>query len=84
MFKKATRIDPRDAHAFIEMGELLISSDTSAALDAFKTANSLLKKSREEVPIELLNNSGVLHFERGEFELAQKNFHGCIRRWCLG
>jgi len=84
MFKKATRIDPRDAHAFIEMGELLISSDTSAALDAFKTANSLLKKSREEVPIELLNNIGVLHFERGEFELAQKNFHGCIRRWCLG
>lgn len=74
MFKKATRIDPRDAHAFIEMGELLISSDTSAALDAFKTANSLLKKSREEIPIELLNNIGVLHFERGEFELAQKTF----------
>ena len=33
-------------------------------------ANSLLKKSREEIPIELLNNIGVLHFERGEFEAS--------------
>uniref|UniRef100_A0A0D6R6J2 Uncharacterized protein n=1 Tax=Araucaria cunninghamii TaxID=56994 RepID=A0A0D6R6J2_ARACU len=73
-FKKATRIDPRDAHAFIEMGELLISMDGNAALDALKTAKSLLKKSREEIPIELLNNIGVLHFERDELELAQQTF----------
>ncbi|CAN4084659.1 unnamed protein product [Withania somnifera] len=37
-------------------------------------ARNLLKKSNEEVPIELLNNIGVLHFEREEFELATESF----------
>ncbi|XP_077240968.1 binding protein [Tasmannia lanceolata] len=74
VLRKAARIDPRDAQAFLELGELLISSDTGASLDAFRTACSLLKKGSEEVPIELLNNIGVLHFERGEFELAEKTF----------
>ncbi|OVA06840.1 Tetratricopeptide TPR-1 [Macleaya cordata] len=74
VLRKAARIDPRDAQAFLELGELLISSDPGAALDSFKTARSLLKKGGEEVPIELLNNIGVLHFERGEFELAEQTF----------
>ncbi|KAJ1437134.1 Tetratricopeptide-like helical domain superfamily [Sesbania bispinosa] len=72
--RKATKIDPRDAQAFLELGELLILSDTGAALDAFKTARTLFKKGGQEVPIELLNNVGVLQFERGEFELAQQTF----------
>ncbi|KAK9050886.1 hypothetical protein SSX86_027511 [Deinandra increscens subsp. villosa] len=72
--KKATRIDPRDPEAFLDLGELLISTDSGAALDAFKTARSLLKKANEEVSIELLNNIGVLHFEKGEFELALQTF----------
>lgn len=74
VLRKATRVDPRDAQAFLELGELLISSDTGAALDAFKTARGLLRKSGEETSIELLNNIGVLHFERGEFELAEQTF----------
>ncbi|XP_057971236.1 protein CTR9 homolog isoform X2 [Malania oleifera] len=72
--RKATKIDPRDAEAFLDLGDLLISTDEGAALDAFKTAHGLLKKGSEEVPIELLNNIGVLHFERGEFELAEQTF----------
>ncbi|XP_019236499.1 PREDICTED: protein CTR9 homolog, partial [Nicotiana attenuata] len=72
--KKATKIDPRDPQGFLDIGELLISNDPAAALEAFKTARNLLKKSNEEVPIELLNNIGVLHFERGEFELATQSF----------
>ncbi|KAG9160851.1 hypothetical protein Leryth_008663 [Lithospermum erythrorhizon] len=72
--KKATKVDPRDPQAFLDLGELLISVDAAAALDAFKTARNLLKKRNEEVPIELLNNIGVLHFERGEFELARDAF----------
>ncbi|RZB65084.1 protein CTR9 homolog [Glycine soja] len=72
--RKATKIDPRDAQAFLELGELLILSDTGAALDAFKTAHTLFKKGGQEVPIELLNNIGVLQFERGEFELARQTF----------
>jgi RNA polymerase-associated protein CTR9 len=74
ILRKETPIDPRDAHSFIKMGELLISSDPSAALDSLNIAKSLLKKSREDVSIELLNNIGVLHFERDELELAQQDF----------
>ncbi|GJR67138.1 protein CTR9 [Tanacetum coccineum] len=66
--KKAVRIDPRDPEAFLDLGELLISTDSGAALEAFKTTRNLFKKSNEEVSIELLNNIGVLHFEKGEFE----------------
>uniref|UniRef100_A0A5B7AH77 Uncharacterized protein n=1 Tax=Davidia involucrata TaxID=16924 RepID=A0A5B7AH77_DAVIN len=72
--RKTTKIDPRDAQAFLDLGELLISTDAGAALDAFKTACALLKKQSEEVPIELLNNIGVLQFEKGEFELAEQTF----------
>ncbi|XP_010261923.1 PREDICTED: protein CTR9 homolog [Nelumbo nucifera] len=78
ILRKATRIDPRDAQAFLELGELLISSDAGAALEAFRTARTLLKKGGEEVPIELLNNIGVLHFERGEFELAEQAFKDAL------
>ncbi|KAL8243074.1 hypothetical protein R6Q59_009332 [Mikania micrantha] len=72
--KKAVRIDPRDSEAFLDLGELLISTDSGASLDAFKTARNLLKKANAEVSIELLNNIGVLHFEKGEFELALQTF----------
>ncbi|XP_065849180.1 protein CTR9 homolog [Euphorbia lathyris] len=72
--RKATKIDPRDAQAFLDLGELLISTDTGGALDAFKTARSLLKKGGEEVPIEVLNNIGVIYFEREELELALETF----------
>ncbi|XP_022966619.1 protein CTR9 homolog isoform X1 [Cucurbita maxima] len=72
--RKATKIDPRDAQAFLDLGELLISTDEGAALDAFKTASNLLRKGGQEVHIEVLNNLGVLHFEREEFELAQRIF----------
>lgn len=72
--RKAAKIDPRDAQAFLDLGELLISTDTGAALDAFKTARGLLKKGGEEVPIEVLNNIAVIHFEREELELALQNF----------
>ncbi|XP_076890630.1 protein CTR9 homolog [Bidens hawaiensis] len=72
--KKATRSDPRDPEGFLDLGELLISTDSGAALDAFKSARNLLKKANEEVSIELLNNIGVLHFEKGEFELALQTF----------
>ncbi|URE20731.1 RNA polymerase-associated protein CTR9 [Musa troglodytarum] len=73
-FRKATRIDPKDSVAFTELGDLLISSDAGAALDVFKTARNLIKKGGQEVPIELMNNIGVLYFEKGEFELAEQTF----------
>ncbi|WOH08975.1 hypothetical protein DCAR_0728426 [Daucus carota subsp. sativus] len=72
--KKATKFHPRDHEAFIDLGELLISTDAGAALDAFKSARALLKKGHEEIPIDLLNNIGALHFEREEYELAEEAF----------
>lgn len=38
-------------------------------------ARTLFKKGGEEVPIELLNNIGVLQFERGEFEVCTAISH---------
>lgn len=78
VLRKVTRIDPRDAQAFLDLGELLISSDTAAALEAYRTARTLLQKGGEDVPIELLNNIGVLHVERGEFELAEQTFKDAL------
>lgn len=78
VLRKVTRIDPRDAQAFLDLGELLVSSDTGAALESYKTAHSLLRKGGEDVSIELLNNIGVLHFERGEFELAEQTFKDAL------
>ncbi|KAL0337224.1 UNVERIFIED_CONTAM: protein CTR9 [Sesamum calycinum] len=84
LFKKATKIDPRDPQAFLDLGDLLISTDIGAALDAFKTARNLLKRGNEEVPLDLLNNIGALHFERGEFELAGEMFKEALGEgiWC--
>ncbi|XP_051148255.1 protein CTR9 homolog [Andrographis paniculata] len=84
LYKKAIKIDPRDPEAFMDLGELLTSTDIGAALDAWKTAHNLLKKGKEEVPLELLNNIGALHFERGEFELAGEAFKEALGEgiWC--
>lgn len=73
-FKKATRMNPKDVDAWLEMGELLVSSDFAAALDSFQTAHTLLKRSQEVVPLALLNNIGVLHFEKDELESARKAY----------
>ncbi|KAL7133247.1 hypothetical protein ABFS83_12G127900 [Erythranthe nasuta] len=84
LFRKASKIDPRDPQAFLDLGDMLISTDIAAALDAFKTARNLLKKENEEVPLDLLNNIGVLHLERGEFELAGEAFKEALGAgiWC--
>lgn len=41
-------------------------------------ARTLFKKGGEEVPIELLNNIGVLQFERGEFEVCTAISHAAL------
>ncbi|EFJ08114.1 hypothetical protein SELMODRAFT_161156, partial [Selaginella moellendorffii] len=77
-FRKAAKVSPRDVDAWIEIGELLVSTDFSAALDAFKTAHNLQTKSGEKVPLGLLNNIGVLHFERGEYKLAEGAYYEAL------
>ncbi|XP_066348969.1 protein CTR9 homolog [Miscanthus floridulus] len=43
-------------------------------MEYLKTARNLLKKAGEAVPVELLNGIGLLHFEKGEFEMAEQSF----------
>ena len=72
--KKATRLNARDVDAWLEMGELQVSSDFEGALESFQTALSLLMKSDQEIPLALLNNIGVLYFEKGELESAKQAY----------
>lgn len=48
---------------------LLLSCDRMIRPNFLLQARNLLKRANEEVPVELLNDIGVLHFERGEFEV---------------
>ncbi|BBN12945.1 RNA polymerase-associated protein CTR9 [Marchantia polymorpha subsp. ruderalis] len=77
-FKKATKQNPRDVDAWVELGELLVSTDFGQALEAFKTAHALLTKSEEPIPFGLLNNIGVLHFERSEMESALQAYRDAL------
>ncbi|KAK1304390.1 hypothetical protein QJS10_CPB11g01070 [Acorus calamus] len=90
--RKATRVDPRDAQVLRWMlSKLYELSLPMFPKNNFKTspmisfvpsmkfkARSLFQKGYEEVPIELLNNIGVLQFERGEFELAEQTFQEAL------
>ncbi|KAL2624333.1 hypothetical protein R1flu_008578 [Riccia fluitans] len=77
-FKKATKQSPRDVDAWIELGELLVSTDVGQALEAFKIAHNLLTKNEDPVPFGLLNNIGVLHFERNELEAALQAYREAL------
>ena len=58
------------SQAWVELGELLLASDFSGALRAFTTAVALMNKRDDPIPPALLNNMGVLYFEKGEHALA--------------
>ncbi|GJN40663.1 hypothetical protein PR202_gb29920 [Eleusine coracana subsp. coracana] len=76
-FEKVLEVHPENCEslkAFVELGELLVESDWAAAMEYLKTARNLLKKAGEDVPVELLNGIGLLHFEKGELEMAEKSF----------
>ncbi|KAK4415749.1 protein CTR9 [Sesamum alatum] len=47
-----------------------MSTDISAALDAFKSARDLLKKGNEDMPLELLN-IGALNLEMGDLQVLE-------------
>ena len=55
---------PDDVEAWIELAQILEQSDLQAALQSYGTAMNLLKDSevQEDVPPEILNNVGSLHY----------------------
>ncbi|CAI7894445.1 unnamed protein product [Closterium sp. NIES-53] len=71
-FRKITQHCPSDMDAWLEVGELLVSSDLPAALESLKKAYERMVKAagKEGVPWQLVNNIGALHHERGAYEVG--------------
>lgn len=70
--KKVTEQYPDDVEAWIELAGILEQSDVQAALSAYGTASRLLKdKVGADVPPEILNNVGALHFRLGNLNEAK-------------
>lgn len=54
---------PDDVEAWIELAQILEQSDLNAALNAYGTATRILKeKVQADIPPEILNNVGALHY----------------------
>ena len=54
---------PDDVEAWIELAQILEQSDLNAALAAYGTATKILHdKVHAEIPPEILNNVGALHY----------------------
>ena len=61
--KKVTEQLPDDVEAWIELAQILEQSDLKGALDAYGIATKILKdKVGVDIPPEILNNVGSLHY----------------------
>lgn len=61
--RKVTEQFPDDVEAWIELAQILEQSDLNAALNAYGTATRILKEKVEaDIPPEILNNVGALHY----------------------
>ncbi|KOX73587.1 RNA polymerase-associated protein CTR9 like protein, partial [Melipona quadrifasciata] len=79
--RKVTEQFPDDVEAWIELAQILEQSDLNAALNAYGTATRILKeKVQADIPPEILNNVGALHYRLGNLEEARKNFEESLAR----
>ncbi|XP_063981062.1 RNA polymerase-associated protein CTR9 homolog [Diachasmimorpha longicaudata] len=79
--RKVTEQFPDDVEAWIELAQILEQSDLTAALNAYGTATRILKEKVEaEIPAEILNNVGALHYRLGNLEEARKNLEDSLAR----
>ncbi|XP_028412693.1 RNA polymerase-associated protein CTR9 homolog [Dendronephthya gigantea] len=79
--KKVTEQYPDDVEAWIELAGILEQTDVQAALSAYGTASRLLKeKVGADVPPEILNNVGALHFRLGNLNEAKKFYEASLNR----
>lgn len=61
--RKVTEQFPDDVEAWIELAQILEQSDLQGALQAYHTTIRILKeKVQVEIPPEILNNVGSLHY----------------------
>ncbi|XP_046852275.1 RNA polymerase-associated protein CTR9 homolog isoform X2 [Xenia sp. Carnegie-2017] len=79
--KKVTEQYPDDVEAWIELAGILEQTDVQSALSAYGTASRLLKeKVGADVPPEILNNVGALHFRLGNLNEAKKFYEASLKR----
>ncbi|EGG16854.1 RNA polymerase II complex component [Cavenderia fasciculata] len=69
---KTTLLNPNDSSNWLELAQLLESSDVSSSLDAYEKGINLLKKDGIEISTEILNNMAVLNHRKGSFSNAEK------------
>lgn len=70
--KKVTEQYPDDVEAWIELAQILEQTDIQGALSAYGTATRILQeKVQADVPPEILNNLGALHFRLGNLGEAK-------------
>ena len=70
--KKVTEQYPDDVEAWIELAQILEQTDIQGALSAYGTATRILQeKVQADVPPEILNNLGSLHFRLGNLGEAK-------------
>lgn len=79
--KKVTEQYPDDVEAWIELAQILEQTDIQNALSAYGTATRILQeKVQADVPPEILNNVGALHFRLGNLGEAKKYFMASLDR----
>lgn len=60
--RKVTEQFPDDVEAWIELAQILEQSDLQAALQAYATTTKIIKEVHHDIPPEILNNVGALHY----------------------
>ncbi|XP_033646150.1 RNA polymerase-associated protein CTR9 homolog [Asterias rubens] len=72
---------PEDVEAWIELAQILELTDVPGALTAYGTATRILKeKVQADVPPEILNNVGALHFRLGNQPEAKRYYEASLKR----
>lgn len=79
--KKVTEQFPDDVEAWIELAQILEQSDIQGALSAYGIATQILnEKVQADVPPEILNNVGALHFRLGNLQEAKRYYEASLER----
>nr|CAD7428935.1 unnamed protein product [Timema monikensis] len=79
--RKVTDQFPDDVEAWIELAQILEQSDLQGALSAYGTATKILRdKVQAEIPPEILNNVGALHYRLGNLPEAKHNLKDSLQR----
>ncbi|XP_021927029.1 RNA polymerase-associated protein CTR9 homolog isoform X3 [Zootermopsis nevadensis] len=79
--RKVTEQFPDDVEAWIELAQILEQSDLQGALAAYATATRILRdKVQADIPPEIFNNVGALHYRLGNLEEAKKNLEDSLSR----